>query len=107
MNRVGNQRTCRVVAMIAVGIVLAFRPVLLPAQTTSEAPGELVRKTVQNELKASTGPTSFMFRARKETPHGSQTKLYVQTRDATAGMLIAVNDQPLTPEQRAADEGHL
>jgi len=48
-----------------------------------------------------------MFRSRKQTAGNSQTKLMVQTRDATAGMLIAINDKPLTPEQRQGEEGRL
>jgi hypothetical protein len=48
-----------------------------------------------------------MFLDRKETPHGSQTKLIVETRDGMAGMLVAINDKPLTPEQRSAEEARL
>ena len=39
-----------------------------------------------------------MFRARKQTPQGSQTKLYVETSDAMVGMTIASNDRPLAPQ---------
>lgn len=79
----------------------------LVGQTSSVSPGDLVRQTAENELRAANEPTNFMFRARKETPHGSQTKLFVQTRDATAGMLIAINDKPLSPEQRRAEQARL
>jgi hypothetical protein len=48
-----------------------------------------------------------MFRSRKQTPKGTQTKLYVETKDALAGMLIAINDQPLTPQQQQAETDHL
>jgi len=81
-----------------------------PAQTKSPsvAPAELVRKTVQNEVKAATDDSvRYMFRSRKETPRGTQTKLYVQTRDAMVGLLIALNDKPLTPEQRQAEESRV
>ncbi len=90
-------------------VVLAIAAGSLPilAQTPTMSPGELVRKTVEKELDASTEPSSLMFRSRKETRGGSQTKLYVQTRDSMAGMLVAVNDKPLTPEQRAAENRRL
>jgi hypothetical protein len=71
------------------------------------SPAELMRRTVQNEIKASNTPDNFMFRSRKETPKGSQTKLMVQTRDATVGMIIATNDQPLSADQRQAEQGRL
>jgi hypothetical protein len=80
---------------------------VLVAQTPVLAPNDLVRLSVENELKAANESTSFMFRARKETLHGSQTKLYVQTREATVAMLIAINDQLLTPKQRQAEEARL
>lgn len=66
-----------------------------------------MRKTVERELQAGTESSNLMFRSRKETRSGSQTKLYVQTRDSMAGMLVAVNDKPLTPEQRAAEDRRL
>jgi hypothetical protein len=48
-----------------------------------------------------------MFRSRKQTPQGSQTRLYVETRSAMAGMTIAYDDHPLTPEQKQGEENHL
>ena len=48
-----------------------------------------------------------MFRDHKKTPYGSQTKLILETTQGTAGMLVAENDKPLTPEQRQAEEGRL
>jgi hypothetical protein len=78
-----------------------------PAQPPTLPPAELVRRAVDKELAANNEPDNLMFRSRKETRNGSQTKLYVETRDAMAGMLVAVNDKPLTPEQRAAEERHL
>ena len=72
-----------------------------------QAAADLVRKTVANELKATNDANRFMFRMRKQTSDGSQTRLYVQTNDATAAMLVAINDKSLTPEQRQAEEGRL
>jgi hypothetical protein len=69
---------------------------------------QLVRAAVKNEVTATENSTAkHMFRSRKRTPKGSQTKLYVETTDAMAGMLIAVNDQPLTPQQRQGETNHL
>jgi hypothetical protein len=71
-------------------------------------PGELVRAAVANEVAAANhAAAKHMFRSRKETPKGSQTRLYVETTSAMAGMLIAVNDHPLTPQQQQAETNHL
>ena len=68
-------------------------------------PNELVRQAVENEIK--TNSAKYMFRQRKETPAGSQTKLMVETRDAMVGMVVANNDQPLNQEQRRAEYGRI
>jgi hypothetical protein len=89
------------------GIIL-IPPRVVSAQAADPPPAELVRKAVQNEIKGDTDPdSSYMFQSRKETPRGSQTKMMVETRDAMAGMLIAVNDQPLTAAQRQAEQDRL
>jgi hypothetical protein len=63
---------------------------------------------VANEVVAANNTTvKYMFRSRKQTPRGSQTRLYVETNDAMAGMLIAINDQPLTPQQELGEANHL
>jgi hypothetical protein len=71
-------------------------------------PGELVRRVVRNEIKTASEDTDrFMFRGTKTTPKGSTTKIYVETREATAGLVVAYNGKPLTPNQRRAEEARL
>jgi len=70
-------------------------------------PAELVRKAVRNEIKAASDDPHFLFRGTKTTPKGSTTKIYVQAKDATAGLVIAYNDKPLTPEQRQDEEARV
>ena len=70
--------------------------------------GELVRLTVANEVAAANHPElHHMFRSRRQTSKGSQTRVYVETNQALAAMLIAINDQPLTAEQQKAEFDHL
>jgi hypothetical protein len=93
---------------LASALVAAWAVALPPErQEVTVTPRGLVQQTVENEVKSSDASTRFMFRSRKQTAGNSQTKLMVQTRDATAGMLIAINDKPLTPEQRQGEEGRL
>jgi hypothetical protein len=68
---------------------------------------ELVRATVANEVAANNDSAKHMFRARKQTPQGSQTRLYVETRDAMAGITIATNDKPLGAQEMQNEEGRL
>jgi hypothetical protein len=64
------------------------------------SPADLVRRTVANEIKGSNGTANYLFKDFKQTPNGSQTKLVVETREATAGLVIAVNGKPLSAQQR-------
>lgn len=74
--------------------------------TPAVSPTDLVRATVHNEIKAANDPSCarHMFRSRRQTAFGSQTKLFIETKDGMAGLLLANNDQPLTPDQRQAEE---
>lgn len=92
---------------MAATTVLASQPTR-PAQEGRSSPADLVRKTVDNEIKAAKTPgNSFMFRSRKQLGSGSQSRVFVQTREATAAILVAINDQALTPRQRQTEEGRL
>jgi hypothetical protein len=69
---------------------------------------ELVRAAVANEVAAANDSSNkHMFRSRKQTPQGSQTRLYVETREAMAGMTIAYDDHPLAPEQVQGEQNRL
>ena len=92
--------------LIAIVLLANTQVGYLFAQTVSAAPVELVRETVRNEIDSST-TAKFIFREREETAHGSQTKLIVQTKELAAGMLVAINDKPLTPEERRNEEARL
>jgi hypothetical protein len=85
-------------------LVIAVTPILGRATAdTPSSPVELVQRTAQNEIRSSSQNPKYMFRDRKETPHGSQTKLLVETQDAMAGMLVAIDDHRLNPQQREAE----
>ena len=71
-------------------------------------PVELVRKAVKNELDANQGvPEHFMFRGIKTTSKGSTTRLYAETKEGSAGLIIAYDGKPLTPDQQQAEQARL
>jgi hypothetical protein len=77
-------------------------------ETPSLPPQELVRQAVAQEVTAANQQgAKHMFRSRKQTPRGSQTRLYVETNEAMAGLLIASNGKPLTIEQQRGEIDHL
>jgi hypothetical protein len=97
-----------------ISLWILFTALALTASTLSVAegpaeirPDDLIRRTVANEVKSTNQATKCMFRQRKETPNGSQTKLMVETRDAMVGMVVAYNDRPLNPDERQGEYGRI
>ncbi|MGA2375544.1 MAG: hypothetical protein ABSF72_08485 [Candidatus Sulfotelmatobacter sp.] len=105
----------RITVAVLLGVLLAVRQgeslgASRPANASPDSPSpvELVRAAVANEVAAGNDDSiKHMFRSRKQTPQGSQTRLYVETRSAMAGMTIAYDDHPLTPEQMQGEENRL
>lgn len=104
LKRVAAQQARCFAAIVSAAMVLQAQDSNAPQIPA----GELVRQTVAREVAAANdGSIKHMFLSRKRTSKGSQTRLYVETDDAMAGMLVAVNDQPVTPQQQQAEAGHL
>jgi hypothetical protein len=100
------KRPIAVCALLSGAWVLAFGQA--PVVVVKPVPAELVRRVVENEMTARRAKTHlFMFRSHHETLNLNQDKLYVETKDALAGMVTAWNNQPLTPELRKAEEERL
>jgi hypothetical protein len=105
----------RMVLIFSPGMLLAvICATLLPSGAAAKfdqapvPPIELVRTTVAREVAAANDSSAkYMFRACKKTPQGSQTRLYVETQQAMAGMTIAYNDKPVSPQQLQGEEGRL
>lgn len=91
------------IAICITSILTAF------AQDSQQIPiRELVRRVVDNELAAANKKTHrFMFRSHRMTANLDQEKLYVDTKDAMAGMVTAWNSKPLTPGLRKAENDRL
>jgi len=99
-----------VICMLAGLLVLGTTTAASMANDDAAAkpPAQLVRRAVQNEMNANNGPgVHFMFTDRKKTAHLSQTRLIVETREATAGITVAQDDHRLTPQELEAEEARL
>src|SRR5664279_6027709 len=74
----------------------------------SQDPAHLVQSAVKNEEDATRESSPhFLFRGIKTTPKGSTTKIYVETKDVTAGLVISYDDKPLTPQQQRNEEARV
>jgi hypothetical protein len=102
---------CKAAALSSAWILLlaaasfAAQPAKVPPV---DDPAELVRKAVQNEITTAADDNAhFLFRGIKTTPTESTTRLYAETNEATAGLVIAYNGKPLTPEQQKDEEARV
>ncbi len=103
--QIGQRRwRAGLIAVLAVAAALRAWSEQKPA---SSWPRELVRQATENEIHAGAGGMGLMFRERKETPHGCQVSLIVETSEGNARLLIESNGKPLTAEQRNAEETRL
>jgi hypothetical protein len=94
-----------VAVLLFVGSILSQEPARESTISSAPpAPGDLVRKVVANEIAASKDDNArLMFRGTRTTPKGSVTKVYIETKEATIGMVVAYDGKPLSPEQRQAE----
>ncbi len=91
-------------SIVAVATSLAAQTL----KTPEIPPAELVRAAVRNEVAAANHTEiHHMFRSVKKTSRGTQTRLYVETNEAMAAMLIAIDDRPLSPQQQQGEIDHL
>lgn len=70
-------------------------------------PGELVRRTIDNELKPVNNSTYYMYRLTKKMPDRTETKQMVETGAGVIGRLIAINGKALSAEQRQKEDKRL
>ncbi len=70
-------------------------------------PGELVRKTIANELKPDPDKPYYEFKVTRKLPERTEVKQMVDTSVGTLGRLVLINGKPLTPEQHAREDARL
>src|SRR5271157_1219337 len=93
---------------IAGAMVLLVAGVLgLAQQKPDMDPQELVRRAAKNEIKANDIHQYFIYRNRVESKNRSVTREELETPQGGLSSTIAINGQPLTPEQRAKDNQKL
>ena len=96
---VGN-RTATVLFFSLITSLCAFAGQQAPKPKPPANIQELVKKAVANEARASNDDVKLMYRVHKQSPKGTETREYVETKDGTAGMLLAENDKPLDPQRQ-------
>jgi hypothetical protein len=115
VNSPSRTSTCTIALISHILILLVILPVAAPSFAEQPStlsshpdPAALVRKAVQSEVRAARDDTArFLFRGTKTTPKGSTTRIYVETKDATAGLVVAYNGKALTAEQQKDEEARV
>ena len=87
-------------------LLVAFQPAS-QAQPPNVPAIELVRQTVAHELAAANASGHYRYRIDEQTPHGSETRDMVETRNWLIGRLVLKNGKPLAPAQRQEEDERL
>jgi hypothetical protein len=95
-------------AAVALLIAVSVGEETTVSASTIGSPADVMRKVAENEVKAADNELNrVFFRGVKITPKGSATHIYVQTKQATTGQLIATNGHPLTANERQSEEDRI
>jgi hypothetical protein len=82
-----------------------------PADTLPPLPKEanqLVRDAIKHQMEADAADhTHWRYRIHREDEKGSQDRDVIDTKDGQIARTLLINGQPLTAEQRAADEARM
>ena len=98
---------CLAILGLSCSISLAYSP-NSSEQDNQQSPEELVRLTVANEISADNkSGTKLMYLSHKWTPQGVETKLNVETTEATASLLIERNNHPISAQERQQEDARL
>ncbi len=105
MRSAGQRAAFSLVALFLATVAVVGAP---STNQSNQAPAELVRRAVHNEIASNQNSgVHYMFKDERKTPQLSQTKLLVETQEATAGLLLMQNGKPLSPQERQAEEARL
>ncbi len=96
--------TILLVGLLQAGLGLASQQ---PQTELPSNPGDLVRQTVDNELKTASNHIYYRFRLTKKLPDRTEMREMIDTSAGVIGRLVAVNGKPLTPEQRQKEDKRL
>ena len=99
----------QVVRSIALGGVIPLFVVglMYSEQKPLTDPNQLVRQTVQNELRSTNNGHRFMFKDTSYSKKGLVTKEVIQTPQGPLSRTIAIDGHPLTSDQRAKEDARL
>jgi hypothetical protein len=108
MQKQSLMTTRNLISILLASLLAGAGQALASSDNGQISPIQLIRMTVANETAAgSDNGIKHMFRDHKQTPKGSQTRIYVETREAMAGMTVAYDDKPLNSKQMEDEQGRL
>jgi hypothetical protein len=107
-------RVCWRVTLILFFAMAGFRPALSqpPAQDTltplPQDATQYVRETIKYQMAADAADhTHWRYRIHREDDKGAQDRDVIDTKDGQIARTLLINGQPLTADQRAADEARM
>jgi hypothetical protein len=100
---------------VAMLLLFACLGIALPGQTTPDTlpplpkdGNQFVKEAIKHQMEADAADhTHWRYHIHKEDDKGSQDRDVIDTKDGQLARTVLINGQPLTAEQRAADEARM
>lgn len=100
---------------VAMLLLCASLATALHAQTIADSlpplpkdANQLVKDAIKHQMEADAADhTHWRYHIHREDEKGSQDRDVIDTKDGQLARTVLINGQPLTPEQRAADEARM
>jgi len=99
--------------LVSAGLALATHAQTTATGTPPPPPlpqdaNQLVRETIKYQMEADAADhTHWRYHIHREDEKGAQDRDVIDTKDGQLARTLLINGQPLTPEQRAADEARM
>jgi hypothetical protein len=100
-----RRRTAMLLLFVSVGLVLRAQTTPDSLPSLPKDANQLVRDAIKHQIEADAADhTHWRYHIHREDEKGSQDRDVIDTKDGQIARTLLINGQPLTPEQRSADE---
>jgi hypothetical protein len=100
-----RRRTAMLLLFASVGLVLRAQTAPDSLPPLPKDANQLVRDAIKHQIEADAADhTHWRYHIHREDEKGSQDRDVIDTKEGQIARTLLINGQPLTPEQRSADE---
>ena len=102
------RRAAMLLLFVTVGLALRAQTTADSLPSLPKDANQLVKDAIKHQVEADAADhTHWRYHIHREDEKGSQDRDVIETKDGQLARTLLINGQPLTPEQRSADEARM